>query len=202
LPLKIEGDTVGNHVTIDEVFSEASNGIIYLRGSDIVVTIKSNRPSHNLLLDLDTRSRVTIGENTLLPTLHIHSRGGSVIMIGSETSATGVVNLYSHETCQISIGDGCLLGPSFQCFASDMHAILDRSTNRRINPPEGIVIEDKVWAGADVTILKGTRVGSGSIIGLRSTVAGTFPPHCLIAGYPARIVKAGVEWAADLVPHF
>lgn len=200
MAVHIEGDADQSFIDINSEFLRHSNGVIRLHGSDISVTIKTNLPSYNLFLDLDSRSRLVIDSGVLIPSLHVHSRGGSSISVGENTSATGNVNLYSHETCEISIGKSCLIGPSFQCFASDMHSIIDVSNKTRVNRAEPITVEDDVWAGADVTILKGTRVGRGSIVGLRSTVAGEFPSHCLIAGYPARIIRSGVSWSADLLP--
>jgi maltose O-acetyltransferase len=40
-----------------------------------------------------------------------------------------------------------------------------------------IVIEDDVWISFGVTILKGVRIGTGSIIAANSLVAKDVPPH-------------------------
>lgn len=58
-------------------------------------------------------------------------------------------------------------------------------------PGEPIVIGDDVWVGANVTILKGVTIGSGSIVATGSVVTrGVYPPRSIIAGNPARVVRA------------
>jgi acetyltransferase-like isoleucine patch superfamily enzyme len=81
-----------------------------------------------------------------------------------------------------------------------MHSIVDVATNTRINAPRDITVGDKVWAGFDVVLMKGAKIGNGSIIGARSTVLGQFPENCSIVGYPARAVKFGVTWDPQILP--
>jgi acetyltransferase-like isoleucine patch superfamily enzyme len=57
-------------------------------------------------------------------------------------------------------------------------------------PGEPIEIGDDVWVGANCTILKGARIGSGCIVAAGAVVpAGSYPDRSVIAGNPARVVK-------------
>nr|WP_262897922.1 hypothetical protein [Carboxylicivirga linearis] len=52
-----------------------------------------------------------------------------------------------------------------------------------------ITIQDKVWIGLGVTILKGVTIGEGAVIGAKSVVTKDVPAWTVVAGNPARVVK-------------
>lgn len=52
-----------------------------------------------------------------------------------------------------------------------------------------VIIEDDVWTGANVTILKGVTIGRGSVIAAGAVVTKTCPPYSIIGGIPAKILK-------------
>ena len=52
-----------------------------------------------------------------------------------------------------------------------------------------IKIEDGVWVGCDTTILSGTKIGEGSIIGAKSLVNKKIPPYVVAGGVPVKILK-------------
>jgi acetyltransferase-like isoleucine patch superfamily enzyme len=63
----------------------------------------------------------------------------------------------------------------------------DRAAYAFITKPIGI--EDDVWIGARVLILKGVRIGRGSIVAAGSVVAKDVPEYVIVAGNPAKVVK-------------
>ncbi|WFU79138.1 serine acetyltransferase [Bradyrhizobium sp. CIAT3101] len=54
------------------------------------------------------------------------------------------------------------------------------------------VIGDDVWIGPQAIVLGGVKIGSGAIIGAGSVVTKDVPPHSVVAGNPARILKTDV----------
>ena len=72
-----------------------------------------------------------------------------------------------------------------------------------------IVIGDGAWLGARVTVLPGVTVGAGSVVAAGAVVTRDVPAHTLVAGVPARIMRAlpmegddetsALEAAGDLV---
>lgn len=51
------------------------------------------------------------------------------------------------------------------------------------------MIEDDVWCGANVTILKGVTIGRGSVVAAGAIVTKSFPPYSIIGGVPAKLIK-------------
>lgn len=51
------------------------------------------------------------------------------------------------------------------------------------------VIGNDVWIGQNVTILPGTQIGDGAIIGASSVVCGKVEPYTIIAGNPAKPIR-------------
>lgn len=93
----------------------------------------------------------------------------------------------------IRIGAGCLIGANVTLADTDFHAISPSNRRYNSNPDEiavaPIVIEDNVFIGADVFILKGVTVGKNSVIGAASVVTRDVPENSVAAGNPARVVR-------------
>lgn len=61
-----------------------------------------------------------------------------------------------------------------------------------------LVIEDDVWIGHNVMILPGCKfIGRGAIVGAGAVVTRNVPPYTIVAGNPARPLRA--RFATDLV---
>lgn len=63
-----------------------------------------------------------------------------------------------------------------------------------------VVIEDDVWTGANVTILKGVTIGRGSVVAAGAVVTKSCPPYSIIGGVPAKILKMRFT-PAEIVEH-
>ena len=55
-------------------------------------------------------------------------------------------------------------------------------------------IGDNVWIGYRALIMKGVNIGEGSIVAANYVVTKDVPPHCIVAGNPAKIIKENVNW--------
>jgi acetyltransferase-like isoleucine patch superfamily enzyme len=53
-----------------------------------------------------------------------------------------------------------------------------------------VVVETGAFLGANVTVLPGVRIGACSFIAAGSVVTGDVPPRTLVAGVPARVIRA------------
>ena len=50
-----------------------------------------------------------------------------------------------------------------------------------------VVIEDAVWKGANVTILKDVTIGRGSVVAVGAVVTKACPPYSIIGGVLAKV---------------
>ncbi len=88
----------------------------------------------------------------------------------------------------ITVGSHCLIASG--CYFIDH----DHQTTRRDLPmgqqtggPEApVVLENDVWVGANVVILKGVTIGRGAIVAAGAVVTDSIPPYEIWGGVPAR----------------
>ena len=52
-----------------------------------------------------------------------------------------------------------------------------------------VAIGDDIWIGANAVILPGVTIGSHSVVAAGSVVTKDVPPHSLVAGVPAKIIR-------------
>ena len=50
-------------------------------------------------------------------------------------------------------------------------------------------IEDDIWIGANAVILPGVSIGRHSVVAAGAVVTKDVPPHSLVAGVPAKVIK-------------
>ena len=93
----------------------------------------------------------------------------------------------------IKIGNNVLMGPNCSLTPSN-HNFNDKKTLIRLQgfqPSKGgIVIEDDVWLGANVTVLDGAIIRKGCIIGANSMVISHTEEYGIYVGIPAIKIKS------------
>lgn len=133
-------------------------------------------------------NRVGLSNPLLLQTF-----GDGVIEIGDFSGGSAVI--FSSRS-KISIGKHVNLGGNTRIFDHDFHPVdpmlrrlgySEQEPHVRTAPVE---IEDDVFVGANVIILKGVKLGARSIVAAGAVVfKGDYPPDSLLVGNPAKIVS-------------
>ena len=114
--------------------------------------------------------------------------GANLVLHGgwSFLNTNSTLNCFHH----IEIGKGCAISDNVCIADSDSHYI-DGHKERMTAP---IVIGDHVWIGKNVTVMKGVTIGSGAVVGAGSVVTKDVPSNTVVAGNPAKLIKAIEKW--------
>ena len=112
-------------------------------------------------------------------------------------------NSYIWSRKSINIGNRVLIGHNCNVFDNDGHPfdkderhtqfkkIFSTGHPKNINLSDReVIIEDDVWIGANVSVLKGTRIGRGAIIGAGSIVTKDIEPFTVNAGNPLKFLRS------------
>jgi acetyltransferase-like isoleucine patch superfamily enzyme len=148
------------------------------------------------LADIEESVRGTlieIGPRTVIDSfVKIKPAGGAgQVMIGADCAINSGTVIYTGNGVRIGdavlIAANCTLAPTNHAFADPSRRIRDQGFQESRG---GIVIEDDVWLGANVVLLDGAVVGTGSIVAAGSVVRGRLEPHSIYAGSPAKRLGA------------
>lgn len=89
----------------------------------------------------------------------------------------------------IIIKDNVLIGFNCHIIDSAFHNIeIDKRNETDPNPKE-VVVEENVFIGNNVTILKGVTIGENSVIANGSIVTENCPKNVIFGGIPAKVIK-------------
>ena len=86
----------------------------------------------------------------------------------------------------IRIGDHVLIGHNV-VLATLNHDFAPY--NRATMHPAPIHIEDRVWIGANATVVPGVTIGENSIVAAGAVVTKDVPPNTIVGGVPAKVLK-------------
>ncbi len=148
--------------------------------------------------------------------------GGGDLIIQYPYHITGVRNIVASEPINIGVGSTLFTGgraklvikqhfvsgPGLTIITGDhmplVGKFLDTVTNEDKDKydtnhqcDQDVTIEEDVWCGANVTILKGVTIGRGCIIAAGAVVTKSIPPYCVAGGVPARPLK--MRWTVKQI---
>lgn len=111
------------------------------------------------------------------------------LIIGDRCGFSGVIILVAEK---VKIGENVLVGAN--SFISDygFHELdPEKRWKGQINSDiaEPIIIENNVWLGMNVTVLKGVTIGKNSVIGANSVVTKDIPPNVIAVGNPCKVAR-------------
>lgn len=113
------------------------------------------------------------------------SSRSSKIIIGNNFYA----NVGCHFLGNIKIGNNVMFGPQSIIWGRDHNTKLGKPMQSQPYTEKPVIIGNDVWCGANVTILKGVKIGDGVVIAAGSVVNDDVPNDSIVGGVPARLIR-------------
>lgn len=156
------------------------------RGARVGRGVRIGRRVH---FEIGAGARLEIGDRCVIDTnVFITVADGAELVIGSDTFIFHNGDVSS--AASVRIGAFCSLAPYVTLIDTD-HAYEARGRPIRFQGgrAEPIVVEDEAWIATRSIVLKGVTVGKHAVVAAGSVVNRDVPPHTVVAGVPARVVR-------------
>ncbi|MTJ11419.1 acyltransferase [Anabaena sp. UHCC 0187] len=156
------------------------HGYIWMRQIEIPRNFQDIEIESNCALDQGV-ILLCSGEPLTHPKIHI----GADTYINRNTFLDAIESL--------TIGNNCAIGPG--CYITDHDHGLDPNFPPLAQPmvSKPTIIGDRVWIGANVTILKGVTIGCDTVVGAGSVVTKDLPERAIAVGVPAKVIKQRID---------
>ena len=125
---------------------------------------------------------VWIGAGTAIRCHEGSLRIGDRVVFGGNNT----VNAY----LDVEIGEDCIFADRIYVTDFDhKYGSLDVRIQDQGIDTSPVRLGSDCWIGEKVSILRGSQVGTGSVIGAQTVVKGDIPPYSVAVGAPARVIK-------------
>ena len=125
------------------------------------------------------RDQVEIGDNAVIMM-------GAIINIGAIIGEGTMIDMGAVLGGRATVGKNCHIGAG---------AVLAGVVEPASATP--VIIEDNVLVGANAVIIEGVHVGEGAVVAAGAIVIEDVPANTVVAGTPARVIKAKDEKATQ-----
>lgn len=139
-------------------------------------------------VQVENKGEIRLGERVLIRAtaapVELIARHGGRLAVGEGTFINYGVSITAYHS--VTIGRNCQIGHYTFIYDNDEHEVESKFT---LAPSRPVILEDRVWLGTRVIVLKGVRIGHDSVIGAGSVVTHDVPPRSIAVGVPARVVR-------------
>lgn len=130
-------------------------------------------------IEINKKANLTLGKMIKIRSgSKVKVRNGAVIHIGDYTSLNYGCMIIGHE--RIIIGKNVQFGPNVLIYDHD-HDFRQKDGLKKLKYKSSpVIIGDNVWIGANVVILRGSKIGNNCIIGAGSIIKGEYDDNNII----------------------
>jgi acetyltransferase-like isoleucine patch superfamily enzyme len=137
-------------------------------------------------MDTPPYRKFSLGDHSVIESFACVNNAVGDVVIGNYTR----IGLHNTIIGPVTIGNHVNLAQGITVTALN-HNFED--SNKRIDEQgvstNPVTIEDDIWIGANAVILPGVTIGHHSVVAAGAVVTKDVPPHSLVAGVPAKIIK-------------
>ncbi len=157
----------------------------------LLAPIYQHRGKHSVIhrsarMDTPPYRIFSLGDYSVIESFACINNAVGDVMIGNHTR----IGLHNTIIGPVEIGSHVNLAQGITVTALN-HNFDD--TEKRIDEQgvstNPVTIEDDVWIGANAVILPGVTIGNHCVVAAGAVVTKDVPPHSLVAGVPAKVIK-------------
>ena len=137
-------------------------------------------------MDTPPYRKFSLGDYSVVESFACINNAVGDVIIGNHTR----IGLHNTIIGPVKIGNNVNLAQGITVTALN-HNFSD--SNKRIDEQgvstNPVTIEDDVWIGANAVVLPGVTIGNHCVVAAGAVVTKDVPPHSLVAGVPAKVIK-------------
>lgn len=177
---------------------------INFRGKNNILFCDNNIKLSNVILDFNGDNSIVYLSSSLNDSFKLEIYSNSTLFLGRDIKFGHSVSIFVHESQNIIIGDDCFINSNTNILTSDSFPFYNIKNKQRRNFSHSIFIGDHVYVGGSALISRGTRIGSGAIIGDCTFVPPlvSIPSNVHVLGNPAKIIGKDVFFTKDFLGSF
>jgi len=157
----------------------------------LLAPLYQHRGRHSVIhssvrMDTPPYRRFFLGKNSVIESFScINNAVGDVVIgdhtrVGLHNTIIGPVKIGNH----VNLAQGITVTALNHTFTNPEKRIDEQGVSTT-----PVAIGDDIWIGANAVILPGVTIGEHSVVAAGAVVTKDVPPHSLVAGVPARIIK-------------
>lgn len=141
---------------------------------------------HSARMDTPPYRKFSLGDYSVIESYACINNAVGDVMIGDHTriglhnTIIGPVTIGSH----VNLAQGITITALNHIFENSEKRIDEQGVSTC-----AVVIEDDIWIGANAVVLPGVTIGHHSVVAAGAVVTKDVPPHSLVAGVPAKVIK-------------
>ena len=190
----------GNIIICEDKNIKLNNTTITINGKNNIVFLGKSIKLENCSIAINGNNNIIyLSENKYKYSLSLNMYNNSTFYSGKDNYFNGILKIIISEYSSVIIGDDCMFSFDIWIRTADPHLIYDGITKKRINLSKNIYVGDHVWVGQNAFLLKGSKLGSGCIIGASGVKSGIIYSNTICAGNPAKEIKENIFWKGDCV---